>query len=186
MLVLGVGGGTVIQLLRQCIQPEKIIGIEFDPIHISVARRFFGVTPRVADIVQADAASWLHAYKGQAFDLIVDDLYGEFDGEPVRSVESDSGWLSTLTKNLSKDGVLVMNFVRIQDLRESASMLRGSGANSLDLAFRLSLPAYENLIGAFMRQEQVPSSLRQVLRATGTSCGAALAKLPFRTQRVSR
>jgi hypothetical protein len=185
-LVLGVGGGAVIRLLRQCVQPEEIIGVELDPVHISVARRFFRVTPDVADMVQADATSWLRAYKGPKFDLIIDDLYGESEGEPLRAVESDTGWLSTLTTNLSREGVLVMNFVRSQDLRDSAALLKGLRSNPLDAAFRLSLADYENVVGAFMRPDSVTKPLRQMLRMTGAPCGAALAKLPYQIRRVSR
>jgi spermidine synthase len=185
VLVLGVGGGAVIRLLRQCFQPERLIGVELDPIHISIARRFFGVTPRVAELVHADAADWLRGYKGPKFDLILDDLFGELDGDPVRAVESNRSWLSTLSKHLSTDGVLMMNFVCSSDLRDSASILSRLKRRPLETAFRLGLPDYENVIGAFMNQKLATKPLRQMLRASDTPCAAALAKIPYRIRRVS-
>jgi len=185
-LVLGVGGGAVIRLLKQCVQPETIIGVELDPVHVAIARRFFGVTPRVADLVQADAADWLAGYQGPAFDLIIDDLYGESEGEPMRAVAADRAWLSTLARQLSEDGLLVMNFVARSDLRNSANLLRELYPQRFDKAFQLGLPAYENLIGVFLRQESVTKPLRRILHEGDTPCSAALAKLPFRIRGVSR
>ena len=34
VLVLGVGGGSVIRLLHRYIEPDEIIGIELSPTHI--------------------------------------------------------------------------------------------------------------------------------------------------------
>ena len=73
VLVLGVGGGAVIRLLHHCMQPPEIVGIESDPVHIYIARRFFGVTSQMADLVEADAVGWLRDYTGPKFDLIIDD-----------------------------------------------------------------------------------------------------------------
>lgn len=184
-LVLGLGGGAIVRLLHQCVQPGGIVGVELDPIHISIARRFFGVTRHVAELVQADAVHWLRRYNGPKFDLIIDDLFGELEGEPVRAVESDEGWLSTLSRHLSKDGVLVMNFVHSRDLQDSAGVLSRLVTKPRDTAFRFSLQDYENVIGAFMRQDLVNKPLRQLLRESGSSCGIALSKTPYRIRRIS-
>lgn len=184
-LVLGVGGGAVVRLLHHCIQPCEIVGVELNSTHVYIARRFFGVTRRVADLVQADAAAWLRGYKGPKFDLIVDDLFGESAREPVRAVDPNMEWLATLSKHLSKGGVLVMNFLHLQELRDSAGMLSKLKFKPLDAAFRLGLPDYENVIGAFMSQDFVTKPLRQLLRKTGSPCGVALSKMPYRIRRIS-
>ena len=41
ILVLGVGGGTIIQLLKRFVNPETITGVELNPVHLYVAKRFF-------------------------------------------------------------------------------------------------------------------------------------------------
>lgn len=184
-LVLGVGGGAVIRLLDQCVRPKKIIGIELDPIHLYVARRFFGVTVNRALLVEADAVAWLHRYRGPKFDLIVDDLFGEKEGEPVRTVETNRRWLEMLSQNLVDDGVLVMNFVSTQTLRESARTLHETMPSRFGSAFRLSLPGYENAVGAFIHHSMAGSRLRQMLRRKGVPCGGSLSRLRYRIQRVS-
>lgn len=184
-LVLGVGGGAVVRLLQHCVQPEEIVGVEVDPVHISIARRFFGVKPHVADLVHADAVDWLGRYRGPKFDLIIDDLYGESAGEPVRVVPSDRRWLSLLTKHLSTDGVLVINFIDTKAHTEASRLLIKQVSNSVDAGFRLTLPAYENRIGAFVNQRLAANPLRRSLRSSTTPCVEALAMLPFRIHRVS-
>ena len=38
VLVLGVGGGAVIRQLNHFLQPEQIVGVELNPVHLEVAR----------------------------------------------------------------------------------------------------------------------------------------------------
>ena len=40
VLVLGVGGGAVIGLLRRFVSPAAVVGFELSPLHVFVARRF--------------------------------------------------------------------------------------------------------------------------------------------------
>ncbi len=184
-LVLGVGGGAVIRLLHHLFRPEQIIGVELDPIHIQIAKRFFGITRHRADLVEADAVDWLHRHRGPKFDLIVDDLFGEIDEEPVRTVEADQAWLTELSRNLVADGVLVMNFVSRRALRETSGTLEKSMPDRFASAFQLSLPGYENAVGAFTGEPLPARQLRQALRTTSVPDGARLGRLPFRIQRIS-
>ena len=75
ILVLGVGGGAVIRHLRRFIQPEKIVGVELSKIHLSIARRFFGIGGDDVELYQADAVDWVERYSGPPFDMIIDDLF---------------------------------------------------------------------------------------------------------------
>jgi spermidine synthase len=184
-LVLGVGGGAVIRMLHQLIQPEQIIGIELDPTHLYVARRFFGVTQRRAKLVEADAEDWLCHYRGPKFDLIIDDLFGEMDGEPVRTVAVTQGWLDALSENLVDDGVLVMNFISTRTLLCANRTLHRTLPVRFASAFHLSLPGYENAVGAFVGQPMAARQLRQLLRASSSPCGTKLGRLPFRIRSLS-
>lgn len=184
VLVLGVGGGAVIRLLDRFVAPGHIIGVDLNATHLYVARRFFGITQTVADLVEADAVDWLHRYSGPRFDLIIDDLFGEQGGEPVRTVAADRDWLGILSRNLAEDGVLVMNFVGTRMLRETCRTLHHAGPGHSASAFRLSLPGYENAVGAFIRQPAEARHLRERLRATGLPDGMRLSRLPFRIQRI--
>ena len=43
VLLLGVGGGAVIRQLERLVPGASVTGIEIDPVHLDVARRWFGV-----------------------------------------------------------------------------------------------------------------------------------------------
>jgi spermidine synthase len=184
VLVLGVGGGTVIRLLQQYIGPRHITAVELDPVHLYIARRFFGVTQRRAELVEADAIRWLRGYKGPKFDLIVEDLFGEANGEPVRAVEADRSWLATLARNLNSEGILAMNFVSARSLSDAHRTLREKLPNRFDSSFQLTLPAYENAIGAFVSQPATTQQLREALRASEPPRRINLRRLPYRIRRL--
>ena len=111
VLVLGVGGGAAIQLLKQFVRPEKIVGIELNPVHIDIARRFFKLKDKSIALIEADAVEWLKAYRGKKFDMIIDDLFYEEAGEPVAVTNANVQWFNLLLRNLTREGVIVRNFV---------------------------------------------------------------------------
>ena len=160
VLVLGVGGGAVIRLLNLFVKPREIIGVELNPVHIHIAERFFGIDQMQAQIVQGDAVAWLEDYHGPAFDLIIDDLFGEGDGTPSRAVAADSKWFRLLASNLSEHGVLVMNFLTRQEMKASAYFQDHLAREGFASAFHLSIPKYENAVGAFLRQMANSGKLR--------------------------
>lgn len=163
ILVLGVGGGTVIHLLRRFLQPQEIIGVELNPVHLQVARQFFDIKKDMASLHQADAVQWLNNYDGPAFDMIIDDLFGNDDIDLGRAVPADTAWCNTLLKNLNRNGVLVMNFIGSKALRQSACVSEPGISRHFKSAFQLSLPAYENAVGAFLGQPASSKALRENL-----------------------
>lgn len=163
-LVLGVGGGAVVRLLQRHVGPQKITGIELDPVHLEVARRFFGVAEPVT-LVEAEAASWLTRYRGPAFDLLVDDVFSERDREPVRSVAATARWFGRLSECLSADGILVMNFVSRKELTRCAWMSDASVRRDFPAAFQLSHPRDENRVGVFLRRPVDRRVLQERIRA---------------------
>ena len=185
VLVLGVGGGAVIRLLHHFIRPAQITGVELDPTHIYIARRFFGITERRADLIEADAHSWLRRYRGPKFDLIVDDVFGESEGEPVRAIEADRAWLATLARHLTDEGVLVMDFVSTRTLLEANRIMQQSLPTRFARAFRLSRSGYENAVGAFVSEPVAARQLRQTLRTTPVLGRGSLRRLPYRIQCIS-
>lgn len=163
VLVLGVGGGAVIRLLNHYLKPREIIGVELNPIHIQVARQFFGVTPKEARLIRANAVEWINGYQGPAFDLIIEDLFGEEDGEPTRAVKANALWLEQLQQHLSHSGLLVMNFISQDELKACAYFSNQRVRQHFRSAFRFSLPRYENVVAAFSRQVTTSRKLRNNL-----------------------
>ncbi len=164
VLVLGVGGGSVIRQLNRFVSPKHIIGIELNPIHLYVARKYFGVDRSEAELIEADAVSWLNDYDGPPFDLIIDDLFSEEDGEPIRAVAADHKWLSLITRKLNSRGMLVMNFISSKTLK-SCALFSENRNNTYRAAFQISMPIYDNAIGIFLKFNASSTDLRMNLKA---------------------
>lgn len=184
VLVLGVGGGAVIRLLQHFIQPESIVGVELNPVHLTVARRFFGVGGAGVELHRADALAWMKEYRGEPFDLIVEDLFGESGGEPVRAVSADAEWFRALLRHLAPAGVLVMNFADELELAE-AWYANASVRRRFKAAFRLSTPQNENAVGAFLRRPSDGPALRRRLAGVpGLDPERSSTRLRYRIRRL--
>ena len=164
VLVLGVGGGAVIHLLHRYIKPAEIIGVELNPVHIMLAKRYFGITNKLAKLVQADAIKWLEEYSGPPFDLIIEDLFGEEDGEPVHVAKANKAWFEKLNSHLSPEGVLVMNFISTKDLKNSAGISYKKTAGLFKSSFQFTLTHYINAVGAFLKKPATSQMLRQRIK----------------------
>ncbi len=160
VLVLGVGGGAVIRLLNQFVRPTSITGIELSPLHIEIAQRFFGIDRQQARLVRADAGKWVARYRGRPFDLIIDDVFGETDGIPMRAIDADSSWFRRLRTLLAPGGILVMNFAERAELERSGWYRNASVRRRFAAAFRLHKPQYENIIATFPDQPVTSRQLR--------------------------
>jgi len=166
VLVLGVGGGSVLHMLRYFISPEKIIGVELNPVHISVARRFFNLKHQSIELIQADAITWLENYRGEKFDMIIDDLFMEEAGEPVAVVNANGKWFSRMLKNLNKGGVIVRNFINKTELLDSAGISNKFISSKFASTFMLTSCLNENFVGVYTRIQVSSRGLRQNLAKT--------------------
>ena len=166
VLVLGIGGGAVIQQLRHFVQPQHMVAVELNAVHLSVARRFFGVRGKGVRLVGADAVQWLQAYRGEPFDLLVDDLFGDSDGEPVRAVVADRRWSTLMLRHLSPHGILVVNFPDRQELESSALLCQPRIRARFASVFRLSTAQNDNAVGVFCRAHATARQLRERLKRT--------------------
>lgn len=156
VLMLGVGGGAAIHLLQQFIKPDRITAIELDDIHLKIAKRFFKVNYANTELLHADAIEWVKKQaarkKPPQFDLIIDDLYGEQDGEPQRAVEANADWVRQCSTLLADDGLLVTNFVSQRESRAAYVSKRGRKASGFRCSYRFQNPNYDNVIVASSRR----------------------------------
>lgn len=164
ILVLGVGGGAVIKQLQQLLHYPVITGIELDTIHLHIAKEFFAVGNEVK-LIHADAKEWLQHYQGAKFDLIIDDLFADQDGEPVRAVKATDKWMALLNKHLSSNGILVSNFVSRQELVQCAVMHNKRLWQQYQSIYQLSTPLTENRIGIFLRQASDSQQWRERIKS---------------------
>jgi len=153
VLVLGSGGGAVMHQLNYFLSAEVITGIDNNPWHHYIARKYFALKGHPFELIEADAIEWVSRYDGPRFDLIIDDLYGENNGEPQRAIDPDSQWFSSMHRLLSPSGMLVINFMSLKDMKLSAWPVKKSTRRLFPSGLRLSMNNYENIIGVFGRKE---------------------------------
>jgi len=146
VLILGLGGGAVIRQLQQIDGYESIVAVEIDALHLQIAREWFKVAGKEISLVHADAIDWLYQYKGPAFDLVIDDLFGHSEGKPERACALQLEWLDLLHTHLTDNGLLVVNCI---NSRELTNALPAIGAAGYPSGYRWHLPNYENVIGVF-------------------------------------
>jgi len=149
VLVLGVGGGTVLKQIQKYISPSCITGIELNPVHLTVAKKYFGLRHKSFELIEADAIEWLTTYQGEKFDLIIDDLFGHQEGVADRVVKVNKQWAEVLLKHLNSNGIVAINFGSNKELKNSAMLAYKKIANQFKTILRLTIPAYENAIGVF-------------------------------------
>jgi spermidine synthase len=164
VLVLGVGGGAVIQQLRRFIQPDTIVGVELNATHLYLATRFFGVSGNDVELVRADAVDWVNQYRGPVFDIVIDDLFGHVDGETQRSVFAGRRWVSSLTRCLSGEGMIVSNFGSRLELMVSAYLSHSALRRSFSSAFYLGTAQNYNAVGVFLKRPATTRQLRDRLK----------------------
>jgi len=112
ILILGMGGGSVIQTLRNEFKyTGNITAVEIDPILIQIAHNEFGVVASpTLEIVLNDAVIYLQQNK-QRFDLVIVDLF--IDTEVPGGVMQKEFWLD-LRNSMSENASVIFNYMNPQ------------------------------------------------------------------------
>lgn len=121
ILVLGVAGGTVIHLLRSRYPQAKITGVDIDRTMIDIGKQYFGLD-KIGNLsfVCQDAEQFVKKER-KTFDLIIVDLFiGTHVPELVRKIS----FLKNLKASLTKNGVVVINYLREFEYGEKSETLR--------------------------------------------------------------
>jgi spermidine synthase len=155
ILVLGVGGGAVICALRKRYPGALIIGVDINPVHLTIARRFFNAAGPNTLLLEADALAFMRDYRGPGFDVVVDDLFAAQNGQPIRVVDVTPAWAKHLCRALTPRGLLLVNLAADRELRRARQVLRRS-TTVFKAALAWSHRRYDNRIGAFYRQLPAP------------------------------
>ena len=185
ILVMGVGGGAVMHMLDHFIQPAEIIGVELNKTHLSIARRFFALNKKNMQLVHADAIAWLKNYQGPLFDMIIDDLFAEKHGEPVAVAPDNSGWFFLLLKHLSKNGVIVKNYIDRESLKQSAPLIHETLGKRFKSIFQFNNPYNENYVAAYLRQPSTSQFLRgRLIDTPGLNPKLKTSRLRYSVRRI--
>lgn len=165
VLLLGVGGGAAIHILRDWCPGVEVIGVELNPVHLRLARRFFDLKGSGITLHEGDAREFVLNHGKNRFDLVIEDLFGGNHGQPDRSFDADRAWCNALGRLVSSDGALVMNTLGRKQLRTSAFVTDQAVGKQWASHLCLTLPAYENHVGAFFRRPVSPMDLRRAVRS---------------------
>ena len=110
VLVLGVGGGAVINLIHHFFPNAEVDAIELDATHIKIAKKYFHLDLKKCNLINANAIDWVKTSKADAYDLIIDDVFHETAQVPFRSIQISGTWIKLLLSKLNHHGTLVINF----------------------------------------------------------------------------
>lgn len=186
VLLLGVGGGAVLRMLHALAPPQRLVGVELDGLLLDIGRRWFGLDRTGAELVRADAAAWVRRNARARFDLVIDDVFGEEDGEPRRPPGLDDGaWWRRLAALVAPGGALVVNFVTERDLLASDICQDVGFRRRFPAALRFSCTGYENAVVALLSDAVHPRGFRRRVEAHPALRSAAARRLlRFRVHRL--
>jgi spermidine synthase len=163
VLVLGVGGGAVMHMMNNFFSCKKIIGLELNPTHIEIANRFFALNDPIFELIETDAINWVENYSGDKFDVIIDDLFYEEKGEPVKVATPDATWFYHLYSQLKPKGMVIMNFVGRHTAMSAAPLHIDDVQKLLPYGLHLTTPFYDNHVLAFSSQLLHSSAIRKTI-----------------------
>jgi len=186
ILVLGVGGGAVIHLLHNHIQPESIVGVELNAVHLVVAKKYFAVSNEKTQLIHADAVKWLESYSGPTLDLIIDDMFGEEkQGATQRAIPLNRKWFTQINRHLSRRGMFIVNTHDYACFRNCAYRSNKKVTAYFESVFQFTMPHYGNRVFAFLKQSSTTAQLRQRLKQqSNVPSMKALASLKFSVRKI--
>jgi spermidine synthase len=107
VLLLGLGGGSVIKSLRRRFRYRgKIEAVEIDPLMISIAGKEFGIVTDKRTQIECCEASTYVSGETKTFDLIIVDLF--IDNSVSEKILCDEFWCA-LKDRVSPNGYIIFN-----------------------------------------------------------------------------
>lgn len=109
VLILGLGGGTMVHLAHQLLRPKNITAVELDPVVVEVAQTYMGINKisNLEFIVEDVHSALIKLQSHEKFDLIVEDIF--YQGFPNESENFEREYLHKIFSCLNECGVLSFN-----------------------------------------------------------------------------
>lgn len=164
ILLLGLGGGTAIHQLNRLIPACEMTALELDPVHIHVARTWFGVITDNVTLIEADAVDWLKRHR-RRFDLIIDDIFLDTPADPARPVPVDAAWLARLAARAGRHGLVVQNHLSPALVHRLVDDHKPLLQQHFARALMFTTLGYENGILALYRDDFAVDRARQLALA---------------------
>ncbi len=185
VLMLGVGGGSALRMIDDLSAPDRLVGVELDGDILRLARRHFGLDACTADIHEGDARTYMARRPRARFDLVIDDLFGVEDGEPMRPAGLDGPWWRRLAGHVRPGGALVVNFLTMLELTSSPLCQDLRFRRRFPAAFRFSAEMYENCVTVLLSRPVSARTFRtRIARHPVLGTAAARRYLKFGVHRL--
>jgi len=114
-LILGLGGGTLVGLLKKCFPNTKIVGVEIDPVMVELGKKYLGLSENDVDIIIEDAHTYINQssiVKNNEFDLILVDIYL---GRSVPKKFDSEKYIMATKRLAAKEGIIIFNRVNLSE-----------------------------------------------------------------------
>ena len=127
VLLLGLGGGTVVNLLKKRWPQTRILAVEIDPQIVVIGRTYFGLDKIPGlKIITDDAFKVVSGKKAGIeegkFDLVLVDVYL---GKKLPGFVGEEDFISQLKKLLSSKGIIVFNYLLDEVGKETVGSFEG-------------------------------------------------------------
>lgn len=166
VLLLGVGGGSVVPLLRAFAPECTIVGVELDADVLRAARESFGIERHGIELVHANAIDFLSRDR-RRWDLVIEDVFGHDGRRLVKPPAMIEPGLARAARKLATHGVLVSNAVH------EAAAARRVLVRELGGGLDLALSDCSNHILVAGRSVPTARELRAIVRTVPEMRGVA-------------
>lgn len=177
LLILGLGGASVVRLLRAVAPDARIVGVEIDEAVVQVARSHFDLDALHVEVRLGDARPWL-AQERAAYDLVVEDTFVGGDGGLSKAEWLPEPGIDEIRARLAPNGVLVCNV--IHEIDEYEVVLK----NRFSSVVRVELNDCVNHVYVATDGRLAARAFRSVVKRHPLLRGA-VGNLRFRTVRAS-
>ena len=110
LLMLGLGGGTGLRILRALLPAARLTVVEIDPGMIALGRKYMGLDALDLEILEADAFAFQKSTR-RKFDVVIDDLYLSGELDAYRPAPMNDGGIGALRRMLAPGGILAVNLI---------------------------------------------------------------------------
>lgn len=121
-LILGLGGGGAVRVIKKFWPEAKITGVDVDPKMVSLGKKYLEMDESEVDIVLMDAGDFVENQitKKKHFDMILVDIYV---GDKVPQKFDTLKFFRAVKSLLSKDGLVIFNRLYYKEKKAEANVL---------------------------------------------------------------
>ncbi len=123
LLMLGIGGGTVLDMFLEYYPGLRADAVDIDPVIIGIARQHFGIgRSGNVTLVESDADAYIRkrTVRGPTYDIILVDL---FIGNRIPDFVLDQRFVAGLRRITAPHGRLLINYSFYADYQQKAIVL---------------------------------------------------------------